>query len=268
MTVVPVSSFMMDAVNGSIEYDLVQQADSRTGKVLQSGPMDAQCPQTSSFGLLRCLGHQHIGGQCLRLINQDNGEELCSSCPTYGVSDRAAVGDEDGYLVAMSRAAFSPPKQILPGTNVTIESVYDVSQSHFGVMALFFLDLVDFDTSCPGFASKQADLAFGPDYQHHQGTAFGFYVEGFGAVADGDAELQAEPGDAQGIDVTEDPQDLRPRTTLTSSTAVLPIVFGGALIVGIAAGVVFERWRKARHYQPLKQSDAVTANAASGQSAA
>ena len=39
-----------------------------------------------------------------------------------------------------------------------------------------------------------ADLAFGPDYQHHQGTAFGFYVEGFGAVADGDAELQAEPG--------------------------------------------------------------------------
>ena len=156
MTVVPVTSFMMDAVNGSIEYDLVQQADSRTGKVLQSGPMDAQCPQTSSFGLLRCLGHQHIGGQCLLLINQDTGEELCSSCPTYGASDRAAVGDEDGYLVAMSRAAFSPPKQILPGTNVTIESVYDVSQNHFGVMALFFLDLVDFDSSCPGFAPKQA----------------------------------------------------------------------------------------------------------------
>ena len=137
MTVVPVHSFMMDAVNGSIEYDLIQQASSRTGKVLQSGPMDAQCPQSSSFGLLRCLGHQHIGGQCLRLINQDTGEELCSSCPTYGASDRAAVGDEDGYLVAMSRAAFSPPKQILPGTNVTIESVYDVSQNHFGVMALF-----------------------------------------------------------------------------------------------------------------------------------
>ncbi|KAL0040880.1 hypothetical protein WJX79_008506 [Trebouxia sp. C0005] len=216
-TVVPVKPYMMDAVNGSIEYDLVQQAGSQTGKVLSSGPMDAQCPQTSSFGLLRCLGHQHIGGQCLRLINTDTGEELCTSCPTYGASSsRAAVGDEDGYLVAMSRAAFSPPKQIMPGTNVTIESAYDVSQNHFGVMALFFLDLVDFDTRCPGFASGQADQAFGPYYQHHQGTAFGFYVEGFGAVAEGEAELQAEPGDTKGIDDTADPQKLPPSTAESS----------------------------------------------------
>ncbi|DBA67434.1 TPA: hypothetical protein ACH3X2_001720 [Trebouxia sp. C0005] len=264
-TVVPVKPYMMDAVNGSIEYDLVQQAGSQTGKVLSSGPMDAQCPQTSSFGLLRCLGHQHIGGQCLRLINTDTGEELCTSCPTYGASSsRAAVGDEDGYLVAMSRAAFSPPKQIMPGTNVTIESAYDVSQNHFGVMALFFLDLVDFDTRCPGFASGQADQAFGPYYQHHQGTAFGFYVEGFGAVAEGEAELQAEPGDTKGIDDTADPQKLPPRST--SSTVVLPILFGGALIVGIAAGVVFERWGKASHYQPLEQSDAVAAHALPQQS--
>lgn len=40
----------------------------------------------------------------------------------------------------------------------------------------------------------RTDQAFGPYYQHHQGTAFGFYVEGFGAVAEGEAELQAEPG--------------------------------------------------------------------------
>ena len=75
-------------------------------------------------------------------------------------------------------------------------------------------------------------------------------------------------GDAQGIDDTADPQDLQSRATLTSSTTVLSVVFGGALIVGIAAGVVFERWRKARHYQPLKQSDTVAANGVPGQNAA
>ena len=150
---VPVISYMMDAANGSIEYDVVQQSSSQQqmAKLSLSGPMDARCPQTSSFGLLRCLGHQHIGGQCMRLINQDSGEVLCSSCPTYGASDsRATVGEERGYLVKMSQTVFDQPKQILPGANVTIESEYDPSANHFGVMALFFVDLVDFDTSCPG----------------------------------------------------------------------------------------------------------------------
>lgn len=149
--VIPVISYMMDANNGSIEYDVVRQAGQHTSVLSQSGPIDAMCPQTSSFGILRCLGHQHIGGQCMRLTNQDTGEELCSSCPTYGLSaSREAVGDEHGYLVAMSQTVMEEPKQILPGTIVTIESVYDSSLDHFGVMALFFLDLVDFDTSCPG----------------------------------------------------------------------------------------------------------------------
>ena len=146
----PVISYMMDAANGSIEYDVVQ-SDKQTALLSLSGPMDARCPQTSSFGLLRCLGHQHIGGQCMRLINQDNGEELCSSCPSYGNSDTPeTVGEESGYLVKMSQTVFDQPKQIQPGTNVTIESDYDPSENHFGVMALFFLVLVDFNTSCPG----------------------------------------------------------------------------------------------------------------------
>ena len=115
-----------------------------------SGPIDALCPQSSSFGLLRCLGHQHIGGRCVRLINADTGEELCRSCPSYGTADRTMPGNEQGYLVKMSEATMEAPLHILPGTNVTIESDYDASVDHFGVMALFFLDLVDFDKSCPG----------------------------------------------------------------------------------------------------------------------
>ena len=148
--VMPVVSYMMDAANGSIEYDVVKQDDQAISTLSLSGPMDALCPQASSFGLLRCLGHQHIGGKCMRLINQDTGEELCRSCPSYGSANRHVAGNEQGYLVKMSEAALGHPKQIMPGANVTIESDYDASVDHFGVMALFFLDLVDFDKSCPG----------------------------------------------------------------------------------------------------------------------
>ncbi len=161
----------MDAANGSIEYDVVQQPDKQTALLSLSGPMDARCPQTSSFGLLRCLGHQHIGGQCMRLINQDTGEELCSSCPSYGNSDsRETVGEESGYLVKMSQTVFDQPKQIQPGTNVTIESDYDPSENHFGVMALFFLDLVDFNTSCPGPVTATTGSASQCIICHHHVT--------------------------------------------------------------------------------------------------
>ena len=140
----------MDAANGSIEYDIVKQPEENISTLSLSGPIDAMCPQSSSFGLLRCLGHQHIGGRCMRLIDQDTGIELCRSCPSYGTDDKDVPGNEKNYLVKMSEAAMQNPLYIQPGTNVTVESDYDASVDHFGVMALFFLDLVDFDKSCPG----------------------------------------------------------------------------------------------------------------------
>lgn len=251
--VIPVISYMMDANNGSIEYDVVRQAGQHTSVLSQSGPIDAMCPQTSSFGILRCLGHQHIGGQCMRLTNQDTGEELCSSCPTYGLSaSREAVGDEHGYLVAMSQTVMEEPKQILPGTIVTIESVYDSSLDHFGVMALFFLDLVDFDTSCPGPVTATTGSAFGPDYAHHQGTAFGIYTSGF--APDSDTELQADPGDTLGIDETADPK-LAP--TNTSNGVFFPaVVLMGSLVIFAAAGMFAWTLKSRRQkYAPLGQSD-------------
>lgn len=147
---IPVVSYMLDGANGTIEYDVVKQSGQDISTLSLSGPLDARCPQSSSFGLLRCLGHQHIGGRCMRLINQDSGELLCESCPSYGKADRNVSGDEQGYLVKMSEAIRETPLHIQPGTNVTIESDYDASVDHFGVMALLFLDLVDFDESCPG----------------------------------------------------------------------------------------------------------------------
>ncbi|KAL0020529.1 hypothetical protein WJX79_005453 [Trebouxia sp. C0005] len=253
-TVKPVISYMMDAANGSIEYDVVQQPDKQTALLSLSGPMDARCPQTSSFGLVRCLGHQHIGGQCMRLINQDTGEELCSSCPSYGNSDsRERVGEESGYLVKMSQTVFDQPKQIQPGTNVTIESEYDPSENHFGVMALFFLDLMDFNTSCPGPVIATTGSAFGPDYAHHEGTAFGFYASGFGDLESGD-ELQSDPGDTRGIDETADPE---PMPSNQKMGAIFPtIVLVGSLVIFAAAGIfAWVLQSKHQKYEPLSQSD-------------
>ncbi|DBA84449.1 TPA: hypothetical protein ACH3X1_006082 [Trebouxia sp. C0004] len=250
----PVISYMLDAANGSIEYDVVQQPDKQTALLSLSGPMDARCPQTSSFGLVRCLGHQHIGGQCMRLINQDTGEELCNSCPSYGSSDsRGTVGEESGYLVKMSQTVFDQPKLIQPGTNVTIESEYNPSENHFGVMALFFLDLVDFNTSCPGPVTATTGSAFGPDYAHHEGTAFGFYASGFGHLESGD-ELQSDPGDTRGIDETADPE---PMPANKKSSAVFPtVVLAGSLVIVAAAGLFAWALQSRRQkYEPLSQSD-------------
>ena len=59
------------------------------------------------------------------------------------------MGNETGYLVAMSQDARQEPLVLAPGTGVTLESAYDVAD-HFGVMGLWFVDLVGFDASCPG----------------------------------------------------------------------------------------------------------------------
>ena len=85
---------MLDAANGSIEYDVVKQPGQNLSTLQLSGPLDARCPQSEPYGILRCLGHQHIGGQCMRLLDADTGDVLCSSCPTYGTStDPGAAGE-------------------------------------------------------------------------------------------------------------------------------------------------------------------------------
>ena len=57
------------------------------------------------------------------------------------------MGNERGYLVSMSQAVMQEAVQVQPRQNVTLVSDYDASEDHFGVMALFFLDLVGFDSS-------------------------------------------------------------------------------------------------------------------------
>lgn len=69
------------------------------------------------------------------------------------------VGNEKGYLVAMSQDTKDEPLVLPPGTQVILESAYDVAD-HFGVMGLWFVDLVGFDTSCPGAAYGTGEFMY------------------------------------------------------------------------------------------------------------
>ena len=57
--------------------------------------------------LVYAVGHLHVGGLSLDLYDDETGELICHSEPTYGTS--AAAGDEEGYLVGMSECVFDPP---------------------------------------------------------------------------------------------------------------------------------------------------------------
>ncbi|KAK9815494.1 hypothetical protein WJX72_004597 [[Myrmecia] bisecta] len=162
----PASTYMMDITGGNIEYDVHRNHVIGTPSIMRtSGPFDGRCPQTSPFQLLRCTGHLHIGGKCLRLFDDATGEVICSSCAHYGSSDSVdAIGNEHGYLVKMDSVDLVPPYTLQPGQNVTMEAEYAANTDHFGVMSLFFNILADWDESCPGAATQilPGQSAFGP----------------------------------------------------------------------------------------------------------
>lgn len=46
--------------------------------------VDHRCPQSEPFVVVRCTAHQHVGGKCMSLLNAENGDLICRSCPVYG----------------------------------------------------------------------------------------------------------------------------------------------------------------------------------------
>jgi len=58
-------------------------------------------------GLVYAVGHLHVGGLSLDLYNDETGELICHSAPTYG--EGLEAGNEKGYLVGMSDCVFDPP---------------------------------------------------------------------------------------------------------------------------------------------------------------
>jgi len=128
-------------------------------------------------------------------------------------------------------------------------------QDHFGVMALFFLDLVGFDSSCPGPVTATTGSAFGPDYAHHKGSAFGIYACGFDFNCQRDIIFQQlQPGDTAGLyESAELTEPAVAASTAHADAAVLGVVLAGLLVVVALAGLVAMKYKRSaqQKYQPV-----------------
>ncbi|KAF7803917.1 stress up-regulated Nod 19 protein [Senna tora] len=98
-------------------------------------------PMPSGGYVIYGVTHQHAGGLGSTLYGQD-GRVICSSKPRYGSGKEA--GNEAGYIVGMSTCYPKPGSvQISNGETLTLESNYNSSQRHTGVMGLFYLLVAD-----------------------------------------------------------------------------------------------------------------------------
>lgn len=67
--------------------------------------VDQRCPQSEPFVIVRCTAHQHVGSQCMSLLNADNGDLICRSCPVYGTH----AGACSSYLPPATLLLLLPP---------------------------------------------------------------------------------------------------------------------------------------------------------------
>lgn len=71
-----------------------------------------------------------------------DGRVICTSLPIYGEGKEA--GNEAGYIVGMSTCYPKPGSvKIADGENLTLESNYSSTQTHTGVMGLFYILVAD-----------------------------------------------------------------------------------------------------------------------------
>ena len=105
--------------HGAVEYSVPPQGAGTQYITEKTVPFDWFCPQPdgSTYGVVKCWGHQHIGGECLTLMDADTGATICQSCPVYGNSTGVA-GDEKGYLVGMAGDLLDQPYTLKPGQRV------------------------------------------------------------------------------------------------------------------------------------------------------
>ncbi|CAH9110515.1 unnamed protein product [Cuscuta epithymum] len=83
------------------------------------------------------VAHQHTGGVGSTLYGED-GRTICSSVPIYG--NGTEPGNESGFIVGMTTCYPQPGSvKIAKGERLTIVSNYSSSQSHTGVMGLFYI---------------------------------------------------------------------------------------------------------------------------------
>jgi hypothetical protein len=137
----------------------------------QTYALDFFCPQRQPFSIVTCLAHQHPGGACVRLLDAASGALICESCPVYGSGAPGEVGNEPGFLVAMTAVDLDPPYRVVPGQVVRAETDYLTDQPYAGVMSYIELALGGFD--------RRADCQLGKMWLIQVGCAAAPFTHGF-----------------------------------------------------------------------------------------
>jgi len=109
--------------------------------------------QDREVEIVYAVGHQHRGGLGISLYDDATGEMLCESLPTYG-TEEGVIGNEKGYVVAMSTCTFNPPLRRRLSDLVRVVSLYDSTDAHTGTMGLFYIALADATQPHPEAATR------------------------------------------------------------------------------------------------------------------
>ena len=84
-------------------------------------------PAGTAYDVYSAVGHQHVGGRNVRLINVTYGADnavVCQSDAAYGNAP-GVVGDEAGFLVDIVPCVFDPPARLSAGESYVLRSEYD-----------------------------------------------------------------------------------------------------------------------------------------------
>ncbi|CAK7336864.1 unnamed protein product [Dovyalis caffra] len=125
--------------------------------------------------VIYAVAHQHAGGIGSTLYGQD-GRVICTSIPIYGKGNEA--GNEDGYIVGMSTCYPEPGSvKIIAGENLTLESNYNSTNKHIGVMGLFYIYIAE---QTPNVTLTHAPVQI---HENMKLTAYGWSVVAFIGLA-------------------------------------------------------------------------------------
>ncbi|KAJ4981099.1 hypothetical protein NE237_031936 [Protea cynaroides] len=152
-TILPVKIYILDVTDSRKSADdstsLGCQVEYEVESCDANGLGNSGCVDTKKASIVMPQGgaviygvaHQHSGGLGSTLYGED-GQVICSSLPIYG--EGKEPGNEAGYIVGMSSCYPQPGTvRIVEGETLLLESYYNSTQKHTGVMDLFYILVAD-----------------------------------------------------------------------------------------------------------------------------
>ena len=173
---------------GNVEYDIPKCSDDdddciHTLETIQSlhgasktgfGTSAAEQEVDQYVDVVYMVGHLHRGGVSMSAYLEKNKTLLCESFPEYGKGKPGEIGDEPGYINAMSTCTFDPPLRMKTTDKIRVVGKYNSSEAHTGVMSLFYIaisDVVSEGSAIAGATTTQLDDNGGTFWKHFQPLA-------------------------------------------------------------------------------------------------